>query len=63
MTTITIKNGKKLPKTYFESLEELLDWIVDYFQQESPLSPETIQKAKDAKEEIIFPNSTFYPVS
>lgn len=63
MTTITIKNGKKLPKTNFESLEELLDWVVDYFQNDPPLSPETIQKAKDAKEEITSPNSTFRPAS
>lgn len=63
MTTITIKNGRKLPKTDFESLEELLDWAVDYFQDETLLSPETIQKAKDAKKEIISSNSTFRPVS
>lgn len=63
MTTITIKNGKKLPKTDFESLEELLDWAVDYFQEETPLSPETIQKAKNAKEEIKSPHSTFRPTS
>ncbi|MBK5212981.1 MAG: hypothetical protein JJE55_04895 [Flavobacteriaceae bacterium] len=63
MTTITIKNGKKLPRTDFESLEELLDWAVDYFQGEVPLSPETIQKTKDAKKELASPDSTFRPAS
>lgn len=63
MTTITIKDNKKLPKTDFQSLEDFLDWAVDYFQEDAPLSPETIQKAENAQKEISSPNSTFRPVS
>ncbi len=59
MTTIKIKNGKKLPKTEFESIEELLDWAVDYFQDEKPLSADTIKKAEIARNEISSVNSTF----
>jgi len=62
MTTITIKNGEKLPKTDFDNLEELLDWAIDHFQEEESLSASTIKKAKAAKKEISSPTSSFRQV-
>jgi len=61
MTTITIKDGKKLSKTEFGTIKDFLEWAVDHFQEEMPLSVQTINKAAKAKEEISSPNSTFKP--
>ncbi len=61
MTTITIKNGQKLAKTEFQTIQDLLDWAVEHFQNEPPLSKEIIQKAEKAKTELNSGNSTFKP--
>ncbi|AOR29455.1 hypothetical protein FORMB_24370 [Formosa sp. Hel1_33_131] len=61
MTTITIKDGQKLPKTEFGTIKDFLEWAVDHFQEEIPLSEKTIKKAAKAKKEISSPNSTFKP--
>ena len=61
MTIITIKNEEKLPKTEFGTMKDFLEWAVDYFQEEEPLSKETIAKAEKAKKEISASNSTFKP--
>ncbi|MDA9303590.1 hypothetical protein N9Q03_00460 [Flavobacteriaceae bacterium] len=61
MTTITIKDGEKLSKTEFRTIKDFLEWAVDHFQEEMPLSPKTIQSSVKAKEEISSINSTFKP--
>ena len=61
MTTITIKNGEKLSKTEFGTMKDFLEWAVDHFQEEMPLSAKTIENAIKAKEEISSINSTFKP--
>lgn len=63
MTTITIKENLKLSKTEFQSIEEFLDWAVEYFQDEPPLSKEIIEKAEMAKKELLSANSAFREVT
>jgi len=61
MTTITIKDGKNITKTEFQTIQDFLDWAIEHFQNEPPLSKEIIQKAEKAKAELHSNNSTFKP--
>jgi hypothetical protein len=62
MTTITIKNGEKLSRTNFENIEDFLNWAVDYFVEDKPLSVDIINKCEKAKIEKKSSNSSFIEV-
>ena len=62
MTTFTIKNGGDFSKTNFDTIQDLLDWAVEHFQNEPELSTEIILKAEKAKAELHSDKSTFQPV-
>ncbi len=63
MTTITLQDEQKLPKTDFKNLAALLDWAVDHFTAESPLSAKIIAKSQQARKEKLSAHSTFKKVA
>ena len=49
-TTITIKNGENLPRTEFDTVQDFIDFALNYLQRESSLTKAEIAEAKAARD-------------